>query len=132
MQVLPTMYRNSRERRPELEETVFLSRHLGDPSANRSARRAAKRRGSVPAVDARREPDEMAPAHIAAAVLRDDGASAPPMRPASRGAYDPRYLYLFNSYYEVLGAPPPRGRRGRRSRAERRRHSCLSQTRMRR
>jgi len=27
-------------------------------------------------------------------------------------AYDPRYFHLFNSYYEVLGAPPPRGRRG--------------------
>jgi len=27
-------------------------------------------------------------------------------------AYDPRYFHLFNSYYEVLGTPPPRARRG--------------------
>ncbi len=38
-------------------------------------------------------------------------AAAPDYRP-----FDPRYHHLFNSYYQVIGEPPPRERRGQWSR----------------
>ena len=98
-------------------------------SRHRAACRAAQRRGPGRAVDARRQPDQVAPGPHDL-VLRDVRA-----RPRRRlRPYDARFGYLFNSYYEAVGARhaapaaraahPPGRRRGRRVPPARRRRGA--------
>ena len=77
-------------------------RYLRRPLADRGARRAARPRGPGRAVDARLLADEVAPGphHL---VLR---------RVRARRAPTPTVRYLWNSYYEAVGARHPRAQRG--------------------
>ena len=78
--------------------------------------RAPLARGPDRPVDARREPDQVAPgAHDL--VLRD--LRARPARTSAR-SFDPAYAFLFNSYYEAVGPrtrATPRGPRAARRQA---------------
>ena len=77
--------------------------------AHRGARRAAQPGGPDGAVDARRQPDEVAPGphHL---VLRDVPARSASRRTTARST--DAYRVLFNSYYEAVGPRHPRAQRG--------------------
>jgi len=107
MQVLPTMYRNLVKDVPN-DETVFLSRY--------SAIRALTETLAAPLSPEDQCLQSMPDAsptkwHLAHTTWFFETMVLAPHAPGY-AAYDPRYFHLFNSYYEVLGAPPPRGRRG--------------------
>jgi len=97
------------------------------PRGDGRARGAALPRGHAAPVDARREPDEVAPrAHDV--VLRQIRPSSPRAPPR----FDQRYDYVWNSYYDAVGERHARHERGLLSRPERVRRRAVSAARRRR
>jgi len=107
MQVIPTMYRNL-VKDVLNDETAFLSRY--------SAIRALTESLAAPLGAEDQCVQSMPDAsptkwHLAHTSWFFETMVLAPYAPGYE-PYDPRYFHLFNSYYEVLGSPPPRGGRG--------------------
>ena len=97
---------------PSLRAGAAATRHRALPGGagrDRGPGRPAVRRGPDRAVDARRQPHQMAPGprHVVLRAVRPHARTSPGYRPV-----DERYLYLWNSYYEGVGPRHPRAERG--------------------